>query len=74
MEGIWVQKLNEQGEIYDLTVYLRPYPAVTVLRNMTKDLYLGQKTGALVGKDYWELPAPSLASSVPQPKPSGVHV
>ena len=24
MEGLWVQKLNEQGQIYDLTVYLRP--------------------------------------------------
>ena len=42
------------GEIYELTIYLRPYPAVTVLRNMTKDL--GQKTGTLLGKDYWELP------------------
>jgi hypothetical protein len=60
MEGMWVQKLNTQGEIYDLTVYLRPYPAVTVLRNMAKDL--GQKTGRLVSKDYWELPVPALAS------------
>ena len=60
MEGMWVQKLNTQGEIYDLTVYLRPYPAVTVLRNMTKNL--GQKTGTLVGKDYWELPVAALAS------------
>lgn len=57
MEGLWVQKLNEQGLIYDLTVYLRPYPAVTVLRNMTKDL--GEKRGVLVGRDYWELPAAS---------------
>jgi hypothetical protein len=24
MEGLWVQKLNEQGQINDLTVYLRP--------------------------------------------------
>jgi hypothetical protein len=54
MEGLWVQKLNEQGQINDLTVYLRPYPAVTVLRNMTKDL--GAKRGVLVGRDYWELP------------------
>jgi hypothetical protein len=54
MEGLWVQKLNQQGQIYDLTVYLRPYPAVTVLRNMTKDL--GEKRGVLVGRDYWELP------------------
>jgi hypothetical protein len=54
MEGLWVQKLNEQGQIHDLTVYLRPYPAVTVLRNMTKDL--GEKRGVLVGRDYWELP------------------
>jgi len=54
MEGLWVQKLNKQGQIYDLTVYLRPYPAVTVLRNMTKDL--GEKRGVLVGQDYWQLP------------------
>src|SRR5262245_4073862 len=53
MEGLWVQKLNEQGQIDDLTVYLRPYPAVTVLRNMTKEL--GEKRGALVGQDYWQL-------------------
>jgi hypothetical protein len=56
MEGLWVQKLNEQGQIYDLTVYLRPYPAVTVLRNMAKDL--SEKKGVLVGRDYWELPSP----------------
>jgi hypothetical protein len=24
MEGLWVQKLKEQGQIYALTVYLRP--------------------------------------------------
>lgn len=53
MEGLWVQKLNEQGQIYDLTVYLRPYPAVTVLRNMTKDL--GEKRGVLIDQDYWQL-------------------
>lgn len=55
MEGIWLQKLNDRGEINDLTVYLRPYPAVTVLRNRTKEL--GEKTGVLVGRDYWELGA-----------------
>jgi len=38
MEGIWIQKLNEAEQIYDLTVMLRPYPAVTVLRNKTKEL------------------------------------
>jgi hypothetical protein len=54
MEGLWVQKVNAQGQIYDLTVYLRPYPAVTVLRNRTKQL--GEKTGVLIGRDYWELP------------------
>jgi hypothetical protein len=56
MEGIWVQKLNEQGQINDLTVYLAPYPAVTVLRDRTKEL--GEKTGVLVGRDYWELAKP----------------
>jgi hypothetical protein len=55
MEGMWIQKLNEQGQINDLTVMLRPYPAVTVLRNRTKDL--AEQRGILVGKDYWELPA-----------------
>jgi len=58
MEGIWVQKLNEHGQINDLTVYLRPYPAVTVLRNRTKEL--GEKTGILVGRDYWELNGPAV--------------
>jgi hypothetical protein len=57
MEGIWLQKLNDRGEINDLTVYLRPYPAVTVLRNRTKEL--GEKTGVLVCRDYWELEAPA---------------
>jgi hypothetical protein len=57
MEGIWIQKLNDQGQINDLTVYLRPYPAVTVLRNETKEL--GERKGVLIGKDYWELAAVS---------------
>jgi len=57
MEGIWLQKLNDRGEVNDLTVYLRPYPAVTVLRNRTKEL--GEKTGVLVSPDYWELAAPA---------------
>jgi len=57
MEGIWVQQLNEHGQINDLTVYLRPYPAVTVLRNRTKQL--GEKTGVLVDRDYWELSRPA---------------
>ena len=54
MEGLWLQRLNERGEIYDLTVYLRPFPAVTVLRNRTKEL--GEQRGVLVGEDYWQLP------------------
>ena len=53
MEGIWVQKLNGRGQIYDLTVYLRPYPAVTVLRNRTKEL--ADEQGALRDSQYWEL-------------------
>jgi hypothetical protein len=54
MEGMWIQKLNEQGQVYDLTVMLRPYPVVTVLRNRAKEL--AEKRGFL-GKEYWELPA-----------------
>jgi hypothetical protein len=53
MEGMWVQKLNAEGQINDLTVMLRPYPAVTVLRNMTKEL--AEKRG-LLGDEYWNLP------------------
>ena len=52
MEGLWVQKLNSQGQIYDLTVMLRPFPAVTVLRNKAKDL--AEKRGFL-GDEYWNL-------------------
>jgi hypothetical protein len=52
MEGMWIQKLNEQGQICDLTVMLRPYPAVTVLRNKTKAL--AEERGFL-GSEYWEL-------------------
>jgi hypothetical protein len=54
MEGIWIQKINDEGQIYDLTVMLRPYPAVTVLRNGTKRL--AEQAGVLVDKDYWKLP------------------
>lgn len=57
MEGIWVQKLNGQGQIHDLTVYLRPYPAVTVLRNRTKEL--AEEQGALRDTQYWDLRSPS---------------
>jgi hypothetical protein len=56
MEGMWIQKLNDDGKIDDLTVMLRPYPAVTVLRNAVKQL-AENHAGPLAGKDYWELPA-----------------
>src|SRR5262252_6909854 len=61
MEGLWLQRVNAHGQIYDLTVYLRPYPAVTVLRNRTKEL--GEQRGVLVGQDYWQLAQPALAKS-----------
>jgi hypothetical protein len=61
MEGIWMQKLNEHGQIYDLSVFLRPYPAVTVLRNRTRKL--GAQRGVLLERDYWELPQPAPARS-----------
>ena len=52
MEGIWMQKLNSNGEICDLTVFLRPYPAVSVLRNKTRQL---AAHGTVLTDDYWEL-------------------
>ena len=53
MEGLWVSKINKEGRIYDLTVYLRSYPAVTVLRNKAKAL--ADKSGK-IPPDYWDLP------------------
>jgi hypothetical protein len=53
MEGLWLRKLNPAGEVTDLTVMLRPYPAVTVLRNRTRELARGS---VIAGREYWELP------------------
>jgi hypothetical protein len=53
LEGIWMQKLNEKGEIHDLTVFLRPYPAVSVLRNKARQL---AGPGSVLTGDYWDLP------------------
>ncbi len=33
MEGMWIQKINSEGLIDDLTVMMRPWPAVTVLHD-----------------------------------------
>jgi len=56
MEGLWVSKLNQGGQINDLTVYLRPYPAVTVLRNKAKELSETEEELSFLKDDYWELP------------------
>jgi hypothetical protein len=53
LEGIWMQKLNEKGEIDELTVFLRPYPAVSVLRNKARQL---AGPGSVLTGDYWDLP------------------
>jgi hypothetical protein len=52
MEGMWIHKLDKDGLVNDLTVMLRPYPAVTVLRTMAKEL--AEKRGFLE-KDFWDL-------------------
>jgi hypothetical protein len=54
MEGMWIQKVNGSGQIHDLTVMLRPYPAVTVLRNKAKALF---EQRALLGSEFWDLAA-----------------
>ncbi len=54
MEGMWVQTLNPDGLVSGLSVYLRPYPAVTVLRNQARQI-AGQG-GFLSEDEYWELP------------------
>ena len=53
MEGLWLRQLDEQGRVTELTVMLRPYPAVTVLRNRARAL--AQST-LLADSAYWELP------------------
>jgi hypothetical protein len=56
MEGVWVSRLNELGLIEDLTVYLRPYPAVTVLRNTARELAGKTEELSFLTEEYWELP------------------
>ena len=38
MEGVWLRKLDEAGEVTELSLFLRPYPAVPVLRDDTREL------------------------------------
>jgi hypothetical protein len=54
MEGMWIQNINADGLVAELSVYLRPYPAVTVLRNRAKQI--AQQSKFLGGDEYWELP------------------
>jgi hypothetical protein len=58
MEGLWVQNLNSEGKISELRVLLRPYPAVTVLRNMTRAL--AEQNNFLAEPEYWELKDPPV--------------
>ena len=53
MEGLWLRELDQKGRVTELTVMLRPYPAVTVLRNKAREL--AQST-LLGDATYWELP------------------
>src|SRR5262249_13738982 len=58
MEGIWMSRLNDRGQIDDITVYLRPYPAVTVLRNQAKALAARTEAFSFLNDPgYWELGA-----------------
>lgn len=57
MEGLWVSRLNQDGLIDDLTVYLRPYPAVTVLRTMARALAERTPEFAYLDEGYWQLAA-----------------
>ena len=57
MEGMWIQRINTDGLFNELSVYLRPYPAVTILRNRARQI--AQDGKFLSGADYWELPRPS---------------
>jgi hypothetical protein len=54
MEGIRIRKINADGLVNDLTVYLRPYPAVTVLRNRARKI--AGEGQFLSDTEYWELP------------------
>jgi hypothetical protein len=53
---MWIQRINADGLVDELTVYLRPYPAVTVLRTRAKQI---AEEGKFLGAtEYWELPRP----------------
>jgi hypothetical protein len=52
MEGMWIQKINSEGQVSDLSVFMRPWPAVTVLHDRTKAL--DEKLGG-IGPEYWIL-------------------
>jgi hypothetical protein len=56
MEGMWVSRLNQDGQINGLTVYMRPYPALTVLRTMAKALAEKTPAFSFLNEGYWELP------------------
>jgi hypothetical protein len=56
VEGMWIQRITTDGLVNELSVYLRPYPAVTVLRNRARQI--AQDGKFLSGADYWELPRP----------------
>jgi hypothetical protein len=53
MEGLWLRRLDAKGRVTELTVMLRPYPAVTVLRNKARQLAQSTPLG---DRTYWELP------------------
>ena len=60
-QGIDVFKLDDSGRVTDQTVWLRPWPVVTLLR----DRAMAAKLPLLTG-DYWLLPAPANPSVVPE--------
>ncbi|WP_316829704.1 hypothetical protein [Pedobacter aquatilis] len=54
-EGIWVSKINPAGKVYDLTVYLRPYPVVSLLRERAKATAEQDPEQREYFKTYWDI-------------------
>jgi hypothetical protein len=66
MEGMWVSRLNRDGQINDLTVYMRPYPAVTVLRTRAKALAERTPAFSFLDEGHWELATSASATKFPR--------
>jgi hypothetical protein len=56
VEGMWISKLNERGQVHDLTGYLRPYPVVSLMRDKVKRIVEQTVVRSSELETLWDLP------------------